>query len=45
MADALASRVMALDYPNFKNSISDRDLHDAAMKVWGVMYGLQQRSG
>jgi hypothetical protein len=45
VADALAARVMALDHPNFKNSIGDRDLHDAAMDVWGVMHRLQHRPG
>lgn len=41
VAAALSERVMTLDYPNFKNSISDRSFHDAAMGVWGVMHRYQ----
>jgi hypothetical protein len=45
VAEALTARVDGIDYPNFKNTIQDSDFHDAAMKVWGVMNRLQQRSG
>ena len=45
VAEALAARVEAIDYPNFKNTIQDIGYHDAAMQVWGVMHRLQQRSG
>ncbi len=44
VADALAARVTSIDYPNFKGSIADHELHDAAMDVWGVMHRLQRRS-
>lgn len=44
VAEALAARAHAIDYPNFKDSITDHDLHEAVMDVWGVMHRLQQRS-
>ena len=45
VAEALAARVEAIDYPNFKNTIQDTGYHDAAMQVWGAMHRLQQQSG
>ena len=40
----LRAAARAVDYPNFKNSISARedDYHTACGQVWSVMYGLQQ---
>jgi hypothetical protein len=34
----------SIDYDNFKNSIQDHEYHSACSKVWGVMYGYQERS-
>lgn len=31
-----------INYDNFKNSVMDDDLHDALMKVWTAMYGMQE---
>jgi hypothetical protein len=45
VAEALAARVEAIDYPNFKNTIEDTGYHAAAMQVWGAMHRFQQRSG
>ena len=42
VAKALTARVEAIDYPNFKNTISDPAFHNAAMQVWRVMHRLQQ---
>jgi hypothetical protein len=44
VAVALAARVEAIDYPNFKNTISDSAYHDAAMQVWSVMHAYQRHS-
>jgi hypothetical protein len=38
---AIQREVLRIDYGNFKDSISDRDLHDAAARVWGAMASLQ----
>jgi len=37
----LHTEVDRIDYTNFKNSVVDKELHDAYMGVWGVMYRLQ----
>ena len=42
VARAVASRIEAIDYPNFKNSVKEKRLHGAYEKVWGVMMGLQR---
>jgi len=42
LAEAIAQRLLAIDYDNFKNSVADDDLHAAYARVWGVMYGLQR---
>ena len=41
VADVIAAQLMDLSYPNFKNSVNDRRLHDAYERVWSVMSGLQ----
>jgi hypothetical protein len=38
---AIQREVLRIDYGNFKDSIGDRDLHDAAARVWGAMASLQ----
>ncbi len=42
-AARLASLVEAIDYPNFKNSVSEPVRHDAYMNVWGIMLREQDR--
>jgi len=38
---ALAGAVMDIDYPNFKDSVEDEDLHAAYQHVWHTMADLQ----
>jgi hypothetical protein len=44
VAEMLAARVEAIDYPNFKNRIKDTEYHDAAMEVWGIMHAYQSHA-
>ncbi|MEO8660739.1 MAG: hypothetical protein ABI693_19875 [Bryobacteraceae bacterium] len=39
----VSARVEAIDYPNFKNSVADRDLHDLYMDFWGLHRRYQDR--
>jgi len=39
----IAKRIEDIDYNNFKNSVDDRKLHDAYAKVWGDLYGLNEK--
>lgn len=41
VAGALFAEVLAIDYPNFKGSVQDRERHDAYMDVWRVMHRYQ----
>ena len=41
VAAVLMQQVETLAYANFKNTIHDRDYHDAALDVWNVMYTYQ----
>ncbi len=41
VATALAAAVQAIDYTNFKNSVSDPARHDAYFECWDAMYDLQ----
>ncbi|WP_087067416.1 hypothetical protein [Cyanobium sp. NIES-981] len=41
VAQACLEQVQAIDYVNFKDSISDSDYHDAAMDAWLAMYRYQ----
>lgn len=41
VAAAVAEQVKAISYPNFKNSVKNRPLHDAFARIWGVMAALQ----
>lgn len=41
IADAIALRIMDIDYPNFKNSVNEDDRHDAYMQVWTAMHKFQ----
>jgi hypothetical protein len=38
---AVADMIDHIDYPNFKNSVKDRMLHDAYLDVWAAMAGVQ----
>lgn len=38
---ALTSSLDDIDYPNFKGSVVEHDLHDAYLKVWHAMAELQ----
>lgn len=42
VAAALSREVMGINYPNFKDSVTDRPLHDAYMRVWHVIANLQR---
>ena len=44
VAQAIAAQVAGIDYPNFKNSVSDNPLHNAYASVWGTMARLQKRA-
>ncbi|MFM7674368.1 MAG: hypothetical protein ACKO5F_02000 [Synechococcus sp.] len=44
VAQACQDQVQAIQYTNFKNSIRDRDYHDAAMDAWVAMHRYQSRS-
>lgn len=41
VGNVVASRLLAVDYGNFKGSVRDPKLHDAYAAVWGVMARLQ----
>lgn len=43
VATVIADQVECIDYPNFKDSVPDRELHDAYMAFWTVMHRLQSR--
>ncbi len=39
----LARRIEGIDYPNFKNSVRERDRHDVYMDIWEKMLAFQDR--
>lgn len=41
LSAALAREVERVTYPNFKDSVADRRLHDAYLRVWAAMLDLQ----
>ena len=41
VAMAMHKQVGEIDYPNFKDSVKDDELHSAYMKVWNAMAGVQ----
>ena len=43
VAAALASRLDAIDYDNFKDSVRETDRHNTYLQVWSRMVDLQQR--
>lgn len=42
VANTVAHYAKTIDYDNFKNSVSDRDRHDAYMNTWTVMNRYQR---
>ncbi len=44
VAKVLADRVTAIDYPNFKDSVSDDQRHDAYADCWSAMSSWQKRT-
>jgi len=39
---AMTDQISKIDYDNFKNSVGNRQLHDAYLKIWSVIYALQK---
>ncbi|MBB3017683.1 hypothetical protein FHR70_000723 [Microvirga lupini] len=39
---AIASQVAGISYPNFKDSVKNKPLHDAYARFWGIMANLQE---
>ena len=42
-AEVMKQRVLEIDYGNFKNSTKTKMRHDVYLKVWDVMYCLQEK--
>lgn len=38
---AMTREIARVNYPNFKNTVKDDDLHDAYMRVWSAMADVQ----
>jgi hypothetical protein len=43
VAAAISNQVESIDYPNFKDSISDDAYHDAALEAWSAMVSYQEQ--
>ncbi len=43
VAAKIADSIRSIDYSNFKNTVAERDRHDAYMKVWSAMYAYQSQ--
>jgi hypothetical protein len=41
VAEVIRREVLSISYGNFKNSVRDRTLHDAYMRVWTAMAATQ----
>lgn len=39
---AMTVQISKIGYDNFKDSVGNRQLHDAYLKIWSVMYALQK---
>ena len=39
--EKIGTMIDGIDYPNFKDSVKDRELHDAYLDVWAAMAGVQ----
>lgn len=42
---AIAARLVATDYGNFKNAVPENDRHDAYAQMWSAMFAFQRRRG
>jgi hypothetical protein len=40
--DEITVEIINIDYPNFKNSVAQKDRHLAYLRVWSVMMGFQE---
>lgn len=38
---SITGEIYGIDYPNFKNSVADQELHDAYAEFWKIMRRLQ----
>ena len=45
VAGALAEAIRAINYSNFKATVTELDRHDAYLDVWQVMYAYQTKAG
>jgi Txe/YoeB family toxin of Txe-Axe toxin-antitoxin module len=43
VSKVMADMVYTIDYDNFKDSVKDKDLHDAYSGFWSIMYRLQDK--
>ncbi len=43
VAKALHDQVLVVKYSNFKSSVKNTKRHDAYMRVWSAMFGVQDR--
>lgn len=41
LATTIADLVRGIDYPNFKDSVEDRNRHDTYMHIWQASHGLE----
>lgn len=41
VANVIANSISAIQYPNFKDSVKNKLLHDAYARIWSVMAALQ----
>ena len=41
---AMADQVNAIDYPNFKDTVTDAPYHSACLQVWSSMHQLQMQT-
>lgn len=44
VAFVIMERIIRIDYSNFKNTVRDKPLHDAYLRVWNAMADLQPQA-
>lgn len=42
VSERLAEAALDVDYPNFKGSVTEKDRHDAYLRVWTIMHSAQE---
>ena len=42
VAEVIRDQALGIDYPNFKNSVDDPELHNAYSRVWTTLWTLQR---